>query len=37
MKKNDLLIPVLQVMATNVKMQRLCTEFQQQLKMLTEL
>lgn len=36
MKKNELLIPVLQVMATNVKMQRLCTEFQQQLKMLTE-
>lgn len=36
MKKNDLLHQVLQVMATNVKMQRLCTEFQQQLKMLTE-
>jgi len=36
LKKNDLLQQALQIMATNVKLQRLCSELQQQLKMLKE-
>lgn len=38
MKKHELLQQVLQVVGgANVKLQRLCTEFQQQLNMINEL